>query len=86
LKFLLDEKEKFSFTSMLEPSLVTIEKITSQKAKLLMNARVQTEPEKLSLIISSAIDETMLRTGCKIIVSSVAAFQPGYPRPTHRMI
>jgi len=85
LKFLVNGENKFSFTTISEPIEIAINKQPADSVTMLMNARVQTEPDELSGIVADAIEETMRWSGCKIIVNSLAAFQPGYPRPTHRM-
>jgi len=87
LKFLLNGEDKFSLTTLSTPdAMIVIKNLPADTATLLMNARVQTAPEKLSQLVSDAIEETTRISGCKIIVNSVAAFQPGYPRPTHRIL
>ena len=85
LKFLLNGEDKFSFTTISEPVDITVENQPAATAFLLMNARVQTEPGKLSQLVADAIEEIIIQSGCKITVNSIAAFQPEYPRPTHRM-
>ena len=52
---------------------------------VLINARVQTTPQLLQQVIAEAIHETMMDTGCRIVAEKETAFQPGYPKPTHRM-
>jgi Ni2+-binding GTPase involved in maturation of urease and hydrogenase len=86
LKFLMNEEYKFSFTTVAEPDDLMMKNKPADSANLLINARVQTEPGNVSQIISKSIEEISSRSGCKIIVNSVAAFQPGYPRPTHRIV
>lgn len=86
LKFFLNERYKFSFTSISEQSAFDVADQAADTSTLLMNARVQMPPEELKDIVANAIGETMLSSGCKINVNSLAAFQPGYPRPTHRII
>jgi G3E family GTPase len=90
LKFLLDNghhQTKISFgpfdTNALEQQHTTEE---SSRAVLLVNARVQTTPKALQDIITEAIVETENTTACKITEYTVSAFQPGYPRPTYRII
>ena len=58
---------------------------TSSKASVIVNARVQTEPETLKKIIYEAIDETELKLNCRLQVQTLSAFQPGFPKPTHRL-
>lgn len=86
LKFLLNGKHKISFTatSQAEDS-ANIEYDPSHFASLLINARVQTEPHVLASLVTDAIAQVMERSGCSMIVNSVSSFQPGYPRPTHRL-
>ena len=49
------------------------------------NARVQTDPVELKKIIREAIHSLRVQTGCNVIEGEVAAFQPGYPMPVHRI-
>jgi Ni2+-binding GTPase involved in maturation of urease and hydrogenase len=83
LKFLLDGKTKLSFTATgstddhyPEPALT---------ATLLINARVQTEPASLSNLVASAITAVEKDYDCTIRTISKHAFQPGFPKPTHRI-
>jgi G3E family GTPase len=89
LKFLLDDgqsQNKISFTFMESGDLNPIARVrpTSQ-AKLLINARVQTEPYRLREILSHAIDQVQELMQCRILRSKGSAFKPGYPKPTHRI-
>jgi G3E family GTPase len=90
LKFLLDNghhQTKISFgpfdTNVMEQQHIIEE---SARALLLVNARVQTTPKALQGIITEAIVETENTTACKITEYTASAFQPGYPRPTYRII
>ncbi|MBS1597401.1 MAG: hypothetical protein JST75_04195 [Bacteroidetes bacterium] len=85
LKFLLNGDQKFSFTSIVEPSAVKVIVKPADTVILLVNARVQTDLDELSRIIADAIEETTRWSGCRITINSLDAFQPGYPKPTHRM-
>ncbi|MEP7258749.1 MAG: hypothetical protein ABI687_10175, partial [Flavitalea sp.] len=86
LKFLLNGKYKISFTSTFQEADFTgIDKESLGIASLIINARVQTHPERLSAIVKESMQEIKERTGCMITISSDASFQPGYPRPTHRI-
>lgn len=84
LKFLVNGTIKISFTSNTQPD-VTLEIEPAVTAALLINIRVQTEPQVIEGLISSAIEEIEIQSGCKIMVSSLSAFQPGYPLPVYRM-
>ena len=86
LKFMLNEKTKISFTSTTQNEIkIELEGHPSSSATLLINARVQTEPDILSKLVAEAIEEIKSRSGCTILLNSVSAFQPGFPKPTHRM-
>src|SRR5258705_7131511 len=84
LKFLINQATKISFTSEMELP-VAIKPVPAASAAMLINMRVQTTPEILTGLITKAIKETELQSGCRIIVTSLSAFQPGYPRPVYRM-
>lgn len=84
--FLNDEKKqlKLSFT-VNTPQDFTFIPEASKKVEILINARVQTTPFKLKNIIADAIQELKQETGCIVTEHKVSAFQPGYPKPTHRI-
>lgn len=87
LKFLLNGEKKISFTYAPDEELLdSIENKENNLATLLINARVQTSPKMLSQIMSEAIKETEMKSNCKIVVKSLASFQPGFPNPTHRIV
>jgi G3E family GTPase len=52
---------------------------------LLINARVQTDPQTLQQLVASAITETNAQHQTNIQTLTLKAFQPGYPKPQHRM-
>jgi G3E family GTPase len=84
LKFLIDKSIKISYaTSTEEP--VNVETNNASSASVLINARVQTTPLVLSALINKAIQETENENSCSTVQKSFASFQPGYPRPTHRI-
>ena len=84
LKFLMDEIYKISYTATPEIQL-PIELKPSSSSKILINARVETWPTFLKELIEGAVKETEHKRRCKIIVRSLSVFQPGYPKPTHRV-
>jgi G3E family GTPase len=84
LKFLLNTTDKISFTNNRDAT-VEIKKIPSTLATLLINARVQTDAENILQLVSAAVNEIEKIYGCKIVVFSQSAFQPGYPVPLHRL-
>jgi hypothetical protein len=90
LKCLLDGATKISFTSTgttsqtpTHPSHTPIHPAAS--ATLLINARIQTTPAILSDVIADAIQVTEKEQGCTIRTLTASCFQPGFPRPTHRI-
>lgn len=83
LKFLINGSIKISFASILQRA-VNIKIEPAESVGMLINIRVQTEPEAIEQLIAAAIEETEKASGCKIIVKSMSAFQPGYPRPSYR--
>ncbi len=92
LKFLVNGGIKISFTSSSEPvaSLRIGSKESSGEqpatlATLLINIRVQTTPEKITQLVNKTIHELEMQSGSKVIVNSVTSFQPGYPKPVHRI-
>lgn len=84
LKFLVNENHKISFTSNAQP-LIQLKNEQAQKVNLLINIRVQTEPEQINELIHEAIEEAETESLCEIIVDSVSCFQPGYPKPAYRI-
>jgi CobW/HypB/UreG, nucleotide-binding domain len=83
LKFLLDGKTKLSFTATgstddhhPEPAL---------SATLLINARIQTDPNNLSHLVTIATTAIEKEYDCTIRTISKHSFQPGFPKPTHRI-
>ena len=87
LKYLINDKNnqfKISYTTSdhYQPSILNG---ASSAASVIINARVQTEPETLQHIIFEAIDETAIKANCKIQIQSFSAFKPGFPKPTHRI-
>jgi Ni2+-binding GTPase involved in maturation of urease and hydrogenase len=84
LKFLINNAIKVSFTSAKETP-VSIKHGVAISATVLINMRVQTAPGMITQLITDAIKETEIQSDCSIIISSMSAFQPGYPRPAYRM-
>lgn len=89
LKFLIQAKDwqrKISFTSSLEPGVrQTHSLIKLPQVNLLINARVQVSPGILEHICQEAIRETMKNNDVAILNKGLTAFQPGYPKPEHRI-
>jgi hypothetical protein len=83
LKCLLDGATKISFTSTGTTDHLPIHPAAS--ASLLINARIQTTPANLTELMADAIQSTAKAHNCAIRTISASCFQPGFPRPTHRI-
>ena len=88
LKFFLrsgDWKQKISYTTLEKRNTQTL---TTNKladhATLLVNARVETDPDKLKKIFFETLNKTR-ELGCHIEMLDFASFRPGFPRPTYRL-
>ncbi|HUQ66679.1 MAG TPA: GTP-binding protein [Flavitalea sp.] len=89
LKFLIDDgnqTRKISYTSIFQEAdpkpLLDFE---AERIILIINARIQAADYQLRGIISNAVLEVEESMRCKIIVSELDAFHPGFPQPTYRM-
>ena len=95
LKFFIEAdkwQKKISFTSTGSDSLSSIlpaplsHSAGDQRlnlVNLLINARVQTDPETLRLILDEVIADIRKEAKCTIGIEKSSVFKPGYPRPTH---
>ncbi len=90
LKFLLSDgfrQKKISYTTVALPVNTHYPSdFEAERIVVLVNARVQAEPEELKRIVEESILETEALNGCRITEGAWSSFKPGYPRPTHRMI
>lgn len=88
VKFLLDDgasKQKVSYTaSDLNEKISTLDSAVN-KVLLLINARVQTQPEQLNQLVENVIAQLKRDAGTGIVVESLSYFKPAYPRPIHRI-
>lgn len=88
LKFLLsynNKSLKISFTTLTEMKKQEIEK--SEKVgtvHLIVNARIQSTPEKLRQLVVDEIDRLQSKDNISIQEKCVSCFSPGFPNPTHR--
>ena len=88
LKFFLESEnwsKKISFTSTSSRADIKLTEHKTNCVTLLINSRVQTEPDNLERIVNNAIAKTEQTYGCSIVHDKLASFKPGYPTPTHRM-
>jgi Ni2+-binding GTPase involved in maturation of urease and hydrogenase len=88
LKFLVETdtaKEKISFTTTHTNAKVTLSKQETNFVNLLINARVQTNPEAVGELVDSILVNAEMRTGCTIANYRGSVFSLEYPRPIHRI-
>lgn len=89
LKFFVESdgmKEKISITSTNIASDIRISGVGGAKVTVLINARVETDPQALSKIVDQALAQIESRYGCTIMNGKWSVFKPGFPRPTHRIL
>ena len=55
-----------------------------KEGQLLVNARVHTDPESLSKIVTSALKNLSKKQSINTEIKSIQSFRPGKPIPTHR--
>jgi Ni2+-binding GTPase involved in maturation of urease and hydrogenase len=84
LKCLIDKKTKLSFTATGSTDRPFIPQ-PAPNASLLINARVLTEPAILSNFMAEGIKNIEDAYACTIHSIRESCFQPGYPRPAHRI-
>lgn len=84
LKFLIDDNIKISYTSSAE-ECINIKTDNTSSAFILINARIQTMPTLLNTLVHKAIQQTESENSCSIVQESFTSFQPGYPKPKHRI-
>lgn len=87
LKFFLEGNnwnEKISFTATSTSGEVRIRHDDVFHLKMLINARVQTEPDQLKKLIDEVIDGIEELYTCLITTDKEDAFKPGYPNPVYR--
>jgi G3E family GTPase len=89
LKFFIEsngEKEKVSVTPTSLASDIKLSDIKALASTILINARVETDPQVLQFIVEQSLTHLRERFGCKISDGKWSAFRPGFPRPTHRIL
>lgn len=87
LKFFLETdewKEKISFTTTCTSKDVKVRHEEVNSIKLLINARVQVEPQALERLIDDVLCRAEGAYNCTIAKGRWSVFKPGYPNPTHR--
>jgi len=88
LKFFAETNQwsnKISLTTASTSADFKISEENIQELSLLINARVQTDPTTLQIIIDDVLKDAQESDGCTIVTERYSAFSPGFPTPTHRM-
>lgn len=89
LKFLVSDEhqvKKISYTTSGRETDLSGEVSPAKHVSVLINARVQTTPALLQNLVEQAILETGMSTESRILTESENSFQPGYPKPLHRIL
>jgi len=90
LKFLVndgEQKRKISFVA-LHRKTEDFFSFDSNAGRciVIVNARVQIDPDTLKGLLATAIKELKQEWNCKVIERKLLAFKPGYPKPLHRIV
>ena len=88
LKFFIethDWKKKISITAMSPDSYYLPEENAGQ-VKLLINARIQTEPQILQKMVHETLKQIVQKHDCNINADKWSSFKPGYPKPLYRVL
>lgn len=88
LKFFVDGgswSDKFSFTAMSTSGEVRIRQENVYQLRMLINARIQADPNMLRDLVNEVIDIVAKTNRCIINSMNEVAFRPGYPVPVYRM-
>ena len=88
LKFFLESGEwqkKISYTRGHNEKLDTSNsEMIADHVRVLVNARVETDPDELKKIFYSTIQKIQDQN-CQAEIFNLASFRPGYPKPAHRL-
>lgn len=89
LKFYMsfnDQSIKLSYTTILDKNTQrTIPFEKSNSVNLLVNARIQSSPDQLRKIFIDEINQLKRQNELTINEKNFSCFQPGFPKPTHRL-
>jgi G3E family GTPase len=89
IKFLLDDghgQRKYSYTTMSGSGpFPGGDPRASNRVEILVNLRVQADPELLDDLVKGAIASLPEHHQVRVSVISARSFQPGYPQPVHRI-
>lgn len=89
LKFLLsvnNKSVKISFTTIAEKEKQVIDTTeTAEVVHLIVNARIQSTPEKLRSLVVEVLETLKAHNDIHFLEKCVSCFSPGFPNPTHRI-
>jgi Ni2+-binding GTPase involved in maturation of urease and hydrogenase len=88
LKFFIEGpsgSEKISVTNTSLGADVRLTLLEVQSIKVLINARVETQPGLLQKIVDETIADATQRFGCTMRLGKWSAFKPGFPKPVYRI-
>lgn len=88
LKFFVssaNRHQKISFTTTTSSADIKLKEEKTNQTELLINARVQTDPDVLKQLIDDILKKIEQVYACQIHRKKWSAFKPGYPRPTYRI-
>ncbi len=89
LKFLIDtqhSKQKVSVTTSTTSRDFKLQISPTNLVKVLINARVETEPSVLEKVVEDVLTNIQRVYHCKVDHGSWSVFKPGFPRPTYRVV
>jgi hypothetical protein len=85
LKFWINGTDKLSFTTAGTQDAPDTQEPGAMSVSMLINARVETEPEDLDEIVRDAISNLLAGNEVQVIIKHAALFKPGYPVPVQRI-
>ena len=89
LKFFVETdkwSDKISFTTASTSVDIKVPQENIQRVKLLINARIQTDPVTLQVLVDNVLERVQAVESSTIVTEQNSAFTPGFPQPTHRMV
>jgi hypothetical protein len=88
LKFFLEtprHQQKVSITTTTTGADIRMTIPDATKVRILINARVETNPDQLQQLVCNALMKAQRLFNCSITSGEWAAFKPGFPKPVHRI-
>lgn len=88
LKFIVRDSQHQAKISLTHPDdrwADQVPPLSDAVVSVLVNARVEAAPDVLRQVVQEAIKQTAADTAATFWATHIDSFQPGWPRPTHRM-